>query len=83
MKAFTSFAFRDCKELVIIQSWLRNSEESQMAQLSGLDQLKIISLNFGSSKYSVFDSLRRREEKGDYLGWSKDILGEREPVRRD
>ena len=47
-----------------------------MAQSPGFDQLKIISSNFGSSKYSVFDSLRRREEKGDYLGWSKDILGE-------
>ena len=137
----------DCKELVNIQSWLRNNQDNQMAQLSGFDQLKIISLNFSSSKYSVFDSLRqsgplqesdsslghksfcawaiyhanqseqsiwksgpmrakylksgpmrakylksgpmrvlhsglrRREEKGDYLGWSKDILGESERER--
>ena len=27
-------------------------------------------------KYSVFDSLRRREVAGDYLGWSKEVRGE-------
>ena len=28
------------------------------------------------SKYSVFSSLRECEEKGEYLGWSKKVLGE-------
>ena len=58
-----------------IQNWLSDND-GQMAQSDGFDQLKIISLNFAGSKYSVFDSLRRREEKGDYLGWSKAILGQ-------
>jgi len=48
------------RSLSIIQSWLRNNGNSQMAQSYGLEQLRIISLNFASSKYSVFDSLRRR-----------------------
>ena len=34
--------------------------------------------NLDISKYSVFDSLRRREGNGDYLGWSKEVRGEDE-----
>ena len=59
-----------------IESWLTNNKNSQRTQSELAQQLKMISLNFGDSKYSVFDSLRQREERGDYLGWSKDILGE-------
>merc|ERR1712048_539201 len=55
------------------QPWMIGNHEIQSA---GLDQLKIISTSFGCSKYSVFDSLRRKEEKGGYLGWSKELLGE-------
>ena len=32
----------------------------------------------GDSKYSVFSSLRESEKKGEYLGWSKGVLGEGE-----
>ena len=58
-----------------IEAWLRNNGDSQMAHSPGFNQLNnMIPIN--CSKYSAFDSLRRREEKGDYLGWSKNILGE-------
>merc|ERR1711874_65520 len=34
------------------------------------------SASSSDSKYSVFTSLRECEEKGEYLGWSKKVLGE-------
>ena len=40
-----------------------------------LDQLDL-SLQKPGTRYSVFDSLRQRERNGEYLGWSRDILGE-------
>merc|ERR1719233_290937 len=30
----------------------------------------------GDSRYSVFSSLRESEKKGEYLGWSKVVLGQ-------
>ena len=44
---------------------LENDDISEPSSSSSMD-----------SKYSVFSSLRECEEKGEYLGWSKKVLGE-------
>merc|ERR1711872_257571 len=52
---------------------LRNSAPTQSEED---DTLEPSSSSNSDCKYSVFSNLRECEEKGEYLGWSKKVLGE-------
>merc|ERR1719233_2026890 len=58
-------------------SSINNSLENTRYQIDKDQHIPVGSDAFTSdSRYSVFSSLRESEKKGEYLGWSKVVLGE-------
>ena len=58
-------------------SSLNTSPDNARYQIDNILHIPVISDSSSSdSRYSVFSSVRESEKKGEYLGWSKVVLGE-------